>query len=618
MTTKFQFPPLTDKNRFPLLAATSDMPCSFLMSCDTLLFSAPDNPGAAPSIARQSSAEWHQYGDVRWPGPAQWVEFPLSDSIGRFNCGVLIIREHVPSNETSPFRWIARNHPLRLIHSGMAAPDAAKKLHDLFELQRKSTEQVAGPVVLTPAFAQSYCLFAKHTDSDCELLATYTDVLNPDGIPIPQFRIADVAHTRVALCRLILHALFKLNEARVHGMNYVTHAQCAAFEPVFLDGNQAPPKWAGFHPCRTLRSRPTLRDLDPPHLVDGTMSLDDHQQITELRRLEWNTHMLGFERIVRPRDISDLGRETNSTLAAYLNRAQGGAIYVLPDMLVEEFNHTDCSEVRLSDICLPFFNLFLRFTPPERIFLTDKAYVDGCYVVNQGDEYLFTLTSRKDDVDYENSLSVVCLDPIFSLHLPASDADITINKAVQMGVDAFLSENAPPDENLSTAFERPDGAVHQFIDVRAESRRRRIETFRTQEPMFRACLNIIVNAACFISFRPSDIVDSWEGQPADDILSASKLPEDSRRNRDRKTGALQKIAKGDYTRIKICGRDLFNEPQRHSLEGLGKSPRTHWRRGHWRRQKHGSGLSLIAVRWIRPTLVNPDHSPLVETRFYEV
>jgi hypothetical protein len=41
-----------------------------------------------------------------------------------------------------------------------------------------------------------------------------------------------------------------------------------------------------------------------------------------------------------------------------------------------------------------------------------------------------------------------------------------------------------------------------------------------------------------------------------------------------------------------------------SSNGTHASPRLHWRRGHWRNQPHGIGLTLRKNTWIEPTLVN--------------
>jgi hypothetical protein len=263
--------------------------------------------------------------------------------------------------------------------------------------------------------------------------------------------------------------------------------------------------------------------------------------------------------------------------------------------------------------------VFLKFTPPEPVWLEETARVDGCYIGKQGDEFLFTLTARIDGVDYGNSMSVACMDPIFALHVPTSDPEFKVNSAVDLGIGAFLRENEPPTESFTGDIERPDGTTTHVEDIRATSRKRRIERFLSQEPAFRACLNIIVNAACFITFRPDDVTDAWEGEPSPDVLAATNATGDSRRIRDRKLGALRKIESGDFTRVKICGADLFADNIRANGDLIdGTSPRAHWRRGHWRRQRHGVGLSLVVLRWIRPTIVMKDNGPLVEVRIYEV
>ncbi len=346
--------------------------------------------------------------------------------------------------------------------------------------------------------------------------------------------------------------------------------------------------------------------------------MEDFQRVVETRQREANGHMLAFARRVRPHALAIYQADTNASMAAFIHCKHGGAIYTLPDRLVEEFDKTDCTEVQIGDIQLPFPNIFLSFTPPQPLYLADEAPVDGCYVVRQADEYLFMLTARLNGIDYPRSLSLTCLDPTFSLHLPAKEAGLCVNDAIEFGIKEFLAQNAPPEDNFSTRVESPEGNVSTLVDIRAESRQRRIETFRSQEPVFRACLNIIVNAACFIAFRPEDIFEGWAGEPPITVLEAANDAETTRRNRDRKREALRTLESGDFTRIRICGRDLFEDHAPSGVTDRGKSPRAHWRRGHWRRQRHGVGLTLVVLRWIRPTIVKKDAGSLVEARIYDV
>lgn len=615
------FPLIYDTKRFPILASRSEVPLRELMGCDDLMFFAPLDVAAANHATRLPGLQWHLYGDTRWPSHTTWVEFPLKNYGASGHGGVLVMREEIPDEAEDPLEWAAYNHPLATILPTMRAPEALANIFEMFAAQDESTELVPGPDDRAPAFIHGYCIYWQDgTNMPPRLIATYTDILNANGVPDPRFRVAAVEPKDVGYCQFALHSLFRLNESRLKGVIFAEFSQIKAFAPALMEKGAIPPKWTRFHPSRVLRTRPTLRALPSPTLVDGLLNEQEFRNVGEVRQWEAGAHMLAFNILSRPgeRGMALYQMDSNASLSAFVHRSNGGSIYLLPDRLVEEFDQTDCSEVRVTDIVLPFHNVFLKFTPPQPIKLAENADVDGCYVVKQADELLFILTGRLEGIDYEKSLSMACIDPTFSLHLPASDPEMTIDRAVELGIEDFLERNRPPEDNQSTTVERPDGTVAHMIDIRAESRRKRIEEFRVQEPAFRACLNIVVNAACFISFRPGDIADGWEGEPPQEVLAAVASKDDSRRSRDRKVGALKKIENGDFTRVKICGRDLFGGEPHERGNGEGKSPRAHWRRGHWRRQRHGGGLALVIMRWIHPTIVNKDSGTIVEAKIYEV
>ena len=616
----FQFPPLLDKKRFPLLCSLSDELNHALMVCDALVLFAPEESGTANAATRMPGVDWHMYGDTRWPTPAAWVEFPLTHHSFLDHGGVLVINAQLPRKIARRFDWIAANHPLGRILPAMRSVPTVAKVAEMLQSQARSDEVIAGPDDDRPAYVQSYCIYQQSAgEHEVRFVGAYNDLLNSSGVVLPRYRMGEFQSEDLSLCQFSLHALFRLNAGRIAGMRFVHHSQLSEFTPAALDGDAVPPKWASFHPSRTLRTRPAVQELPSPPLTNNLMDMPDYEAILHVRRREANAHMLAFHRLARPRDMALFNTDTNSTMAAFMHRAHGGAIYVIPARLVEELNHTDCAEVRVGDIKLPFASVFLKFTPPEPVWLGENAHVDGCYIGKQGDEFLFTLTARIDGVNYQHSISVACMDPTFALHVPTSDPELEINGGVQLGIEAFLADNEPPPENFSRDIERPDGTTTRVEDIRARSRARRIERFRSQEPAFRACLNIIVNAACFITFRPDDVSDAWEGEPSPDLLAAAAAAGETRRSRDKKLGALRRLETGDFTRIKICGQDLFTDARTaDSGEGDGRSPRAHWRRGHWRRQRHGAGLSLIVLRWIRPTIVMKDHGQPVETRIYEI
>jgi len=615
-----QFLPISDALNFPVLTAGFDLPCGDLMGCESLAFYSFGK--SATAITLQEGRDWHLYGDTRWPSLSSWVEIETTPADFYGHSGVLVVTHEIPEDESDPLAWAVHSGPLQHLFPAYRAEADIRSRLDALRRQAAAIDLAPGPIDARPRFVQSYCIY--RGISEIKLIASYTDLLNCDGVVIPRFRMASVNSRDIEVCRFTLHALFCLNESRLGGMEYKAVHQLETFEALSLQPGAKNPGWASYHPLRILRTRPAVRSLPSNvDLVHGIIDKKTAERITEARGLEMNLHMLAFHIDARPRRSTN-SEDMNACIGAFVHRANGGAIYVLPDRLVDELDNTDCEEIRINDLKLPFPDLFLKFTPPESLFLAGGAPVDGCYIVKQGEEYLFSLTSYLDHVDYTRSLSVTCLDPTFSIHLPApkmdlskpgQDTELLVKRCVDLGIEEFLTSNAPPAENLSQTITRPDGTTAYFEDVRAESRRRRIEVFRSQESVFRACLNIVVNAACFISFRPDDIEDDWDCAPPDWIVEALNSGGKTRSSRDRKQHALRILSGGDYTRIKICGKKLFAED---SNIGHGISPRAHWRRGHWRRQRHGTGLSLMTPKWIRPTIVKKDNGPLVESRFYDV
>lgn len=613
------FRPIADTKHFPLLSMCAEQPTAILMGCDALVFMAPEDLTSARRILGKEGSDWHLYGDTRWPHPSTWVEFPLACAVFSGACGVLVLNTVIPDDVGDMLGWVAENNPLIHILPEERAKTAMQERLDLMMSQSKSAETIPGPADSRPRHVQCYCIFHSQTNTANRYVAAYTDLLNDAGIPIPKYRTASLRSEDVWLCRFALHSLFSLNQARIAGEPILSCKQLQEFMPTLLSPDNDNPKWAGFHPSRSLRSRPAVRAMPSPALhADGIMMMEDFQRVSEVSRLEANRNMLAFDQEARPHNLAVYQEDLNASMAAFIHRANGGAIYKLPDRLVEEFDKTDCAEVQIGDIQLPFPNIYLSFTPPDPIYLADGAPVDGCYVVKQGDECHLMLTSRLTGVDYTRSLSVACLDPTFSLHLPASEPTRCINDAVDLGIKDFLARNAPPENDFSTTVERPDGTVSEIVDVRAQSRQRRIAIFQSQEPVFRTCLNIIINAACFIAFRPDDVREAWEGEPPKELVDAACDSGTTRRIRDKKRDALRTLENGDFTRIRVCGGNLFADDVPEGAAGHGVSPRAHWRRGHWRRQRHGVGLALVVLRWIRPTVVKRDNGPLVEARIYDV
>ncbi len=223
------FRPLTDKARFPLLSACAELPCSVLMACDGLVFMAPEDVSAARMVIEKQETDWHLYGDTRWPCRSTWVEFPLSQDTMSGACGIIVLREDIPNREADPLSWSATNNPLISILSQERGDAASQKRLEMLRTQAASSDPIPGPENATPRYIQCYCIFHEQVRDESRFVATYTDLLNGEGLPIQKYRIASVQMVDIPLCRYALHSLFYLNQARLKGMPFLSAQQLQAF-----------------------------------------------------------------------------------------------------------------------------------------------------------------------------------------------------------------------------------------------------------------------------------------------------------------------------------------------------------------------------------------------------
>lgn len=215
-----QFPPLSDRLRFPILTSGAENPCGHLLGCASLTFFAPEDASTVSAIILNEPLKWHQYGDTRWPSLSSWIEIETSAAGFLGYSGVLVTNYEIPRGEADAFQWISQNGPLQDLFPQERSDAAVVRRLQALREQSSLLEEPDDPSDSPPRFVQSYCIY--RGPQETRLIATYTDLLNDSGVPIPRFRMANVKTHEIETCRFTLHALFRLNQARFAGMPFST------------------------------------------------------------------------------------------------------------------------------------------------------------------------------------------------------------------------------------------------------------------------------------------------------------------------------------------------------------------------------------------------------------
>lgn len=103
---------------------------------------------------------------------------------------------------------------------------------------------------------------------------------------------------------------------------------------------------------------------------------------------------------------------------------------------------------------------------------------------------------------------------------------------------------------------------------------------------------VVFNALCYLNWKDRDVEERYsDPKIQNQIASASRKKQEKLR---------VKAAQLGYRKLWFCGYNSARAEHSHT----GGPVSTHWRRGHWRNQPFGKGLSQTRLTWIRPVIVN--------------
>lgn len=277
-----------------------------------------------------------------------------------------------------------------------------------------------------------------------------------------------------------------------------------------------------------------------------------------------------------------------NAMATYLRFCRFGRhLYDLSPALTEAFRNTDVSEARLEGLRLPYPSVYLAFaSQPDFVVegLPLKLEVEGAFVIAETSGTLVVQLCCRDvdEPRQPGMLSSVTFRP--------EDMQLLVPQAIDRAIDRELegfgfdkTSEGPLGENLTDAMSQTRGWL--------------LERHRAS---FHAAASLLVNALFYLTAYPDEDVSigAETGAPTGlvDRLTNPHRPKD----RQRAASAL--TAEG-YAVVRFVGRAFDHETQNDGAPS-GAMAAKHWRKGHWRDQRHGPKNTLTKRIWIRPVLVN--------------
>lgn len=255
--------------------------------------------------------------------------------------------------------------------------------------------------------------------------------------------------------------------------------------------------------------------------------------------------------------------------------------------LTDELEHTDVDGVMCDDLQFPYRCFYMAF---DRQDATDEE-PHGFLVIVDGERRLELLPmwdaghgvdgSKPFTLNLERGRGLAeCLDDALG-----DDGNIADNLDQ---VRTMMADRNPDDLELALAQITRRADQHGWISRH---------------------LALIANGLLYIDQCQSEIRRGWQpGAPADVVDVANSTRPGARK-------ADQRLRAAGWTTIRVC--DIDNDGHRRATEGdASRTIATHWRRGHWRRQRHGPGNEYVKLIRIRPTRIGG--GPARDPRSYRV
>lgn len=267
----------------------------------------------------------------------------------------------------------------------------------------------------------------------------------------------------------------------------------------------------------------------------------------------------------------------------------GRQIFDFHDDLVTMLGNTDLGECSLEGWNRPYDAFFLRFGRQADMKLPfegdEYEYLDGAFVActpvsNNADEFRLKIGFS---TAHEDGTGVM---------LPGYFIDFTPDEQRMLLPDAINTSLA---RRMSVIADQPSDPE----SVRAVNSHLRAE-LEDSVSLLRAGVTLLVNALFYLDSIGDHKPDAAPGRDTPPTISI-RWAQSNDKQRIKQRSSL--TASG-YALVRLVGQELKHS---NSAAPSRSDVRAHWRRGHWRWQRHGEALVFKKRIWIKPIMVGAEY-----------
>lgn len=289
-------------------------------------------------------------------------------------------------------------------------------------------------------------------------------------------------------------------------------------------------------------------------------------------------------------------------------------IFQIDPTLCQALANTEIEDVPWEALRLPHPEFYISFGDygQDSFAIRDLHYIiDGAYIRHvpqasalfPNDTLLITFTSRLVYPSYKEARDERAVqgfhfsEPIYDYAISGAGSP-TIGEAITKGESEYRGYCRRLDDNLHRAA--TDWASEADVLPFGDRICPHEEKFDRGKAIILPSVPVLFNAIFYLTHKPESHQETYpKTAPVQQVQDLHKTTSPYIRK-----SILDSLARKGFSKVTFVRDPELSE----SLESLptGRTVRAHWRRGHWRHQPYGKGLSLRKWVWILPVLVKKE------------
>lgn len=321
----------------------------------------------------------------------------------------------------------------------------------------------------------------------------------------------------------------------------------------------------------------------------------------------------------------------------------GRNIFEITPFLRQLLENTDVGNIRFNDFKLPYKTVYFHFGTIEELEYPVEYYEE------KFDAYLaktFNFKTDEEEDDYyrnkkyllDGAFVSITKENCIDIQLCFKDPNDNFTKSISLVNDhrfptfdftlsfgKWNKEEGKIKYDDETTFNESTITFCDYWDAKAVIGEIGYEKLSrlTNEPnncyesewkeyvLMDKALKLIVNCICYLSIKEEDVELFATDEQANELLEEiHKTKKPQLRNK-----LIQKLSKFSYSKVHLLGHKLKKD---YDSQGDNYELEPHWRRGHWRNQPFGKGLSEKKLIWIKPTIVRKDKGEPKKGHVYDL